>query len=185
MKTLLHFLNGVPWGENLCFAVGGILAMNLIALRVTACRPGHALACIPFQCHELSMCIMQEQSGENAGNSLCLLVLIKPQCVSWHHTVAICESVPHNCCILINSTEMSLSSKNHQCGEKRMLINDSISVKVPHHTADDKLGGGSSLRHIMWVSPLLVLSGGGRHQSRAALLSPPRRGAVTDKGGSS
>lgn len=159
-----------------CFPVGGILAMNSIALRVTACRPGHALACIPFQCHELSTCIMQEQSGENAGNSLRLLVLIKPQCVSWHHTVAICESVPRNCCILIDSTEMSLSSKNHQCGEKRMLMNDLISVNVPHHTADDKFGGGSSRRHIMWVSPLLVLSEGGEasKQSCSVISTSPR-----------
>lgn len=47
-KRLLHLLNWGPLSEHLSesFPVGGILDPNWIALRVTPCRLGHALACI-------------------------------------------------------------------------------------------------------------------------------------------
>lgn len=47
-KRLLHLLNWGPLSEHLSesFPVGGILEPNWIALRVTPCRLGHALACI-------------------------------------------------------------------------------------------------------------------------------------------
>lgn len=65
-KRLLHLLNWGPLSKHLSesFPVGGILGPNWIALKVTPCRLGHALACIQYVPHELSTCIMQEPSDE-------------------------------------------------------------------------------------------------------------------------
>lgn len=66
-----------------------------------------------------------------------------------------------------------------------MLINDLISVTVPHHTVQDTFGDGRLGGTTCGFPPCLVLSGGKKHQRiRARLLSQPHRGAVIDKEGS-